>query len=513
MGTRSGVREPISHDAARRYSGRLLGGSCAGKDRGQFHRIARGEFGGGLGKFRLPSPVMSEPAKKSSPRTHPPHVFQAPTGTRDFYPSDLNRLRYIQDAWRRVSINHGFEEIDGPTFEHLDLYTVKSGEGIVSELFSFERFGGEKTFALRPEFTPTLARMYAAKAASLPKPTKWFWTQNCFRAERPQRGRLREFYQWNCDIIGTDSEPEAQARADAECIACCVGALDRLELSSTQVRIKLSDRRAIVEALGDLGVAESKHPAVFALLDRAQKMQAVELRTESEKAGVPTGVIQALLSCHGEYLPAPGDENTGDIPRKIWDRLWQSAEPLIQELNRLGIAGWVELDASIVRGLAYYTGMVFEVHEASGAERAIAGGGRYDGLIEMFGGPPTPAVGFGMGDVVLSLVLQDKGLMPTDETIADRLGLRPDALVVSNGTPEADASLAGVIATLRRAGLHARRSYKTSKNIGKLIQDAAKARARFCVILESAAQATLKNMETQAQEPCALGELAGRLRR
>ena len=153
----------------------------------------------------------------------------------------MARLRYIQDAWRRTSINHGFDEIDGPTFEHLDLYTVKSGEGIVSELFSFERFGGEKTFALRPEFTPTLARMYAAKAASLPKPTKWFWQQNCYRAERPQRGRLREFCQWNCDIIGDDSPA-----ADAECIACCVGVLESLGLTPRDVRIRIS-HRAIVE--------------------------------------------------------------------------------------------------------------------------------------------------------------------------------------------------------------------------------------------------------------------------
>ena len=148
------------------------------------------------------------------------------------------------------------------------------------------------------------------------------------------------------------------------------------------------------------------------------------------------------------------------------------------------------------------------------AERAISpAAGRYDKLIEMFGGPPTPAVGFGMGDVVLSLVLQDKGLMPKDEEIGGKLGLNPDALVISNGTPEADAAVASVVASLRRAGLHARRSYKTTKNIGKLIQDAAKMRARYCVILESAERATVKNLATQGQEECGASEIAEKLRR
>src|ERR1051325_11337269 len=175
----------------------------------------------------------------------PLHAFQAPKGTRDLYPIDAARRRVVLEAWRSAVIRHGFEEIDGPIFEHLDLYTVKSGEGIVSELFSFERFGGEKTFALRPEFTPTLARMYAAKAASMPKPTKWFWTQNCFRAERPQRGRLREFYQWNCDIIGNEQDPGAQARADAECIACCVDLLELVGLTPQHVRVRVNDRGVV----------------------------------------------------------------------------------------------------------------------------------------------------------------------------------------------------------------------------------------------------------------------------
>ncbi len=443
------------------------------------------------------------------------HVFQAPTGTRDFYPAELSRLRYIQEHWRRTSINHGFDEIDGPAFEHLDLYTVKSGEGIVSELFSFERFGGEKTFALRPEFTPTLARMYASKAASLPKPTKWFWQQNCYRAERPQRGRLREFCQWNCDIIGDDS-----AAADAEVIACCVGMLESLGLTQKDVRVKINSRKLVNQVLMAQGVPVALVDKAVALLDKRSKMSSDQFHKECEQLGFDEmgydgtlmTIVPLFLQSGRDKAPFTVSESNkeGGIERTVHLDASELTR-LRDELAVVGVRDWCEFDASIARGLAYYTGMVFEVHEASGAERAIAGGGRYDKLIEMFGGPPTPAVGFGMGDVVLSLVLADKGLMPTDEDVAAELGLNPDALVISNGTPEADGAVAGVIASLRRAGLHVRRSYKTTKNIGKLIQDAAKMRARYCVILEGADKAQVKDMGTQGQEECSVAEIAGKV--
>lgn len=460
---------------------------------------------------------MSKPPEPTGANPPPPpsksggsHVFQAPTGTRDFYPADLNRLRFIQDAWRRTSINHGFEEIDGPTFEHLELYEKKSGEGIVSELFSFERFGGEKKFALRPEFTPTLARLYAAKAASLPKPTKWFWTQNCFRAERPQRGRLREFYQWNCDIIGlpphdeTNAESVAQAKAmvDRELLACVIECLRGLGLSAVDVRVKFNSRELVNDRLRSIGISEEREGPVLALIDASSKLTDSELRTKLSSLGVSRESWERLVQ-------APAVSGGAMVLEHGVDRL---IGLLADDMPDEDVE-WLQYDPSIVRGLAYYTGMVFEVHEASGAERAIAGGGRYDKLIEMFGGPPTPAVGFGMGDVVLSLVLQDKGLMPPDEKIAESLGLRPDVLVISNGTPEADGAVAKVVADLRRAGLHARRSYKTTKNIGKLIQDAAKMRARYCIILESAAAGQVKNMETQGQEACGVDQIAAKIRR
>jgi len=467
------------------------------------------------------------------------HTFQPPTGTRDLYPVEAARRRYITEAWRRVAVNHGFEEIDGPTFEHLDLYTVKSGEGIVSELFSFRREGGEKDYALRPEFTPTLARMYAAKAASLPKPTKWFSVGPYFRAERPQRGRLREFLQWNCDVLGfpgegsTESElADARREADADVIACAAEFLFSLGLTHSDFKIRVNDRRALVSILNAHGVAEQKHQAVFAFLDRIPKLSADEASRQAEALEVP-GVIQVwfLQSFSGDVV-----EHNAETLALFgqWEReLLPLRNAVIERLGPASAEGnFVQLDVKIVRGLAYYTGMVFEISVDD--ERAIAGGGRYDNLIELFGGPPTPAVGFGMGDVVLSLVLQDKGLMPSDAKLMGLAGQSPDVFVISSGDAQAEAQVPRVLASLRRAtpraatthpapgtqhsllpGLHARRSYKTTKNVGKLLQEAAKLNARFAVIIESASAAKIKDMATGAQDERTfpLDELPGELHR
>ncbi|MGH7131060.1 MAG: histidine--tRNA ligase [Phycisphaerales bacterium] len=417
---------------------------------------------------------MAQPPGKSQ-------SFQAPTGTRDFYPIELARRRFIEDAWRKVSIRHGFDEIDGPTFEHLDLYTVKSGEGIVSELFSFQRAGGEKTYALRPEFTPTLARLYAANAGSLAKPTKWFWQSTCFRAERPQRGRLREFVQWNVDHLGGESRPDA----DAEVIACIIDLLATSGLSPQQIRVKIGDRNVAAAMLRTSGVAEDCVDLGLAILDRRAKLPAEVIQKQAGELGLDLTKFdqQAIAAVSGQ---AGGNGAFADLAA------------LRSRLDSAGLGEWVQFDFNIARGLAYYTGMVFEV--LVDGERAIAGGGRYDNLIELFGGPSTPAVGFGFGDVVFSLVLQDKKLMLSDKEIARSLGLRPDAFVISNGTPESDVQLTPILAALRRRGMHARRSYRTTKNIGKLLKEASDADARFAIIIESSAEITLKNLDDGTQD-------------
>lgn len=450
--------------------------------------------------------MSSELPPRPGPGARP--VLQAPTGTRDVYPEDMLRRRHVTEAWRTTCVRHGFDEMDGPTFEHLDLYTVKSGEGIVKELFSFQRAGGEKSYALRPEFTPTLARMYAARAGSLPRPTKWFSVGPYFRAERPQRGRLREFLQLNADILGDDSPG-----ADAEVIACAIGAMASLGLTPADVKVRISHRGAVESALARRGVAREQFPAWFDLLDRIGKIASDDFVDGAAALGMDRAAAVVLL--RAMVLATPFEEPTTQLmlSEQVGGRGPEYFRALFGELRALGLESWCVLNLGIVRGLAYYTGMVFEIHTATGAERAIAGGGRYDGLVELFGGPPTPAVGFGMGDVVLSLVLQERGLMPDARGLAARLGLRPHAFVVSNGTPEADAAVVPLLGALRGAGLHVRRSYKATRNVGKLLKEAADAGARYAVIIESGTHATVKNLDDGTQEPeVSLGSVVARVR-
>ncbi len=399
--------------------------------------------------------------------------YQAPKGTRDFFPADLAVLRRIEAAWIIASINAGFEEIDGPTFEHLDLYTAKSGEGIVSELFSFTRAGGDTQYALRPEFTPTLARMAAARGRALPVPTKWFAIPSHFRGERPQRGRLREFNCWNVDLLGL-KDPSA----DAEVIATAIHALSELGLTHQDVVVRISHRDVVVKMLLDKGISEEQLDLALILLDKREKMQ--------------PEVFAEKLAEHGlkeEAFSQFDDEINIEHEELI---------ALLNELRAWGIDEWCTFDFNIVRGLAYYTGIVFEIHETSGDERAIAGGGRYDGLVEMFGGPATPAVGFGMGDVVLSLVLQGKGLLDDGTSL-----LASPEVFVCSVCDEGDALLAPTVSMLRKNGLHTRQSYKTTRNVGKLLTEAAKANATFAVILGQELEngcVVVKNMDTGEQE-------------
>lgn len=421
--------------------------------------------------------------------------IQAPKGTRDFYPADMAWHMHLLDAWRAVSVRNGFEQVDGPIFETLDLYKVKSGEGIVSELFSFRRTGGDTDFAIRPEFTPTLARMVADKANALPKPIKWFATPNFCRAERPQRGRLREFWQWNVDLLGLDTPA-----ADAEVIFTCVDFLAELGLTSSQVKVKISHREVVKQVLEKLGVPNEKLPAAFTLLDKRDKMTPDEFTIEAGKLGLDEARVQRFEEvCRRKY--ASGD--LMHLARSLaMDAPPEDLVKLDEQLRAFGIADWCEYDLGIVRGLAYYTGTVFEVHETTGVERAIAGGGRYDKLIELFDGPPTPAIGFGMGDVVLTNLLQDKGLIP------DNVMPRPDAFCFA-ASDEAAARVPGIAAQLRRAGLHARMSYKTTRNVGKLLKDAEKARARFAVIVGEEVQ--VKELETGEQTVVAVEGLVAAL--
>ncbi len=403
--------------------------------------------------------------------------------------------RFIEDVWRRVSIRHGFVEVDGPTFEFLDLYKVKSGDEIVSQLFHFESRGEDKKeFALRPEFTPTLARMVAAKANALPRPIKWFSIPRCYRAERPQKGRLREFIQWNVDMLGGET-PELRRQFDLEVAGLCLDCLREFGLGHGEVKLLWNDR-GLVEKLFSLGgVPPERFAFAFYLLDRIGKLvpeQRMKLYAEN---GVSEGerAFFEKLAAGKDPLAAEfweGGGGTGANFQAYSQTIAETQAGIERTLAAMGLAGYAQYDASIVRGLAYYTGFVFEVADTRGQNRAIAGGGRYDRLIEMFGGAPLPATGFGMGDVVLAILLEELGKMPSgfgataDVFVINALPTQEEAMRIVGAlrTSEWDATTKRV----KRPGLNVGVSYKATKNIGKLLQDASASGAKIAVILAPA---------------------------
>jgi len=323
-------------------------------------------------------------------------------GFRDFYPAEFAQRAYIARIWREVARRYAFVEYDGPPLEPLELYTRKSGDEIVGQLYNFTDKGG-RAVALRPEMTPTLSRMVAAKANALRKPVRWFSLPQLFRYERQQKGRLREHFQLNVDIVG-----EKDVTADAELLAVAIDIMREFGLSPEDVRARVSDRRLLRALLERLGVSEEKLPDVFGVIDKierqpravsAEKLAALGMSTESQEAlfRLMEGVtLEALRAAYGD---------TPAVAERIAD-----LERYYSYLGDLGVADWVQLDLSIVRGLAYYTGIVFELFDAQGEFRAICGGGRYDNLLKSLGDVDLPALGFGMGDVVLGELLRARGL-------------------------------------------------------------------------------------------------------
>ncbi|MGE5802427.1 MAG: histidine--tRNA ligase [Gemmatimonadota bacterium] len=330
-------------------------------------------------------------------------------GFRDFYPEDLSLRNHIFATWRSVAGRYGFEEYDGPPLESLELYTHKSGEEIVRQLYTF-RDKGDRDVALRPEMTPTLARMVAARAQALKKPIRWFSIPQLFRYERQQRGRLKEHFQLNMDIIG-----EAGPLADAELIAAAIDIMRALGFGPNDFKARLSDRRVLRTLLLGHDVREDKLEQAFAMLDREDRGGKEQWDTWQLQGGY-TNSGQPMRPLHFRSLRGldPVSELLGSVPGGA-----QAIEPLrdtVATLSAMGLGEFVEVDLTIVRGLAYYTGIVFELFDTQNRLRAIAGGGRYDGLLKAAGGPDLPALGFGMGDVVLGELLKERGAAPKAST-------------------------------------------------------------------------------------------------
>jgi len=396
--------------------------------------------------------------------------FQAVRGTRDFYPDEMAVLNWIRDGWRRVSLRHGFVEYDGPILEHLELYTAKSGQEIVEQLFHLTDRAG-RALAIRPEITPTLARMVGARAQSLGRPIKWFSVPRLCRAERPQRGRLREFFQWNIDVIGVDDPI-----ADAECIFVAVDYLRQAGLSADQIVVRISDRRLVGGLLAGAGLDASQHEAAFALLDKADRIESARLQAMwDEQFGrvMPFAALAKLLQVRSLSEFAAAAQDAGVQP-EAFEPAQEALHALWGHLERFQITDYCEFDLRVVRGLAYYTAVVFEIHDRAGRFRAIAGGGRYDDLLQTLGGPAIPAVGFGMGDVVLSELLRDLGKLQRVPQEID--------VFVADAEPELFAEVLAITATLRKSGLAAEFAYKR-QGLSKQLRTASQRRARFCLIV------------------------------
>jgi histidyl-tRNA synthetase len=338
--------------------------------------------------------------------------FSRLPGFRDFPPEALQIRSHIFDSWRRISRRYGFHEYDGPPLESLDLYTEKSGEEIVGQLYNFQDKGGREV-TLRPEMTPSLARILGDRSRAMPKPIRWFTLPQLFRYERQQRGRLREHYQWNVDIVG-----EAGVGADAEILAVAIDALRALGLNAGDFRARISDRRLLSALLLAMGVSEDKLMPAFTIVDKMERADpAKSLERFQTECGLDEATAQEVLSLIGsggleEVASLHGDDPAvGEILAEF-----QEYRAILESL---GLGDYLEFDLKIVRGLAYYTGIVFELFDRRGEFRAICGGGRYDRLLELVGGDPLPAVGFGMGDVVLTELLEDRGLLPSTDREAD----------------------------------------------------------------------------------------------
>ncbi|MFQ5538545.1 MAG: histidine--tRNA ligase [Gemmatimonadota bacterium] len=364
-------------------------------------------------------------------------TFKRLPGFRDFPPEDLAFREHIFRAWRGVSSRYAFQEYDGPPLEPLDLYVEKSGEEIVGQLYNFTDKGGREV-ALRPEMTPSLARILGERSRGMPKPIRWFSIPQLFRYERQQRGRLREHFQWNVDIVG-----EGGVAADAEILAVALDALRELGLGAEDVRARVSDRRLLMAVLKEMGVSDDAMPSAFALIDKIERMpdEAAREKLAAEVGLAPGDVERALETLGAHSIEALTDAFTGA------SGVLEALEPLkayVETLRDLGFADFVEVDLRIVRGLAYYTGIVFEIFDRRGEFRAVCGGGRYDRLLELVGGEPLPAVGFGMGDVVLGELLKERGLAPEYRK-------RVDYFVVAIGEEQRPAAL-GLAARLRRKG-------------------------------------------------------------
>lgn len=373
-------------------------------------------------------------------------MFKTLPGFREFYPEDCAKKNYIFGVWRRAARSFGFSEFEPPVLEQLDLFTEKSGEEIKSQLFEFVDKGG-RAVSLRPEMTPSIARMVGAKAAGIRRPVKWFAIGENYRYERQQKGRLRAFFQYNADILGEES-----LDADAEVIALLIESLRGFGLTENEFKLRLGDRTLWVLFLESAGVPDAKIISVLSVIDKLEKVSPEALREMTVAALDGTGLdadalvgkIKNFISLRDLDSMRAAFDADGELAERVDARIadWRK---LVSILESLGVGAFISPDLSIVRGLAYYTGFVFEAFQTAGTGRALAGGGRYDNLVKKLGYQDMPAVGFGMGDVTVSDLLELVGK-------SGELRDAPDAYFVI-GSENVRPKALEIISALRRSGV------------------------------------------------------------
>lgn len=411
-------------------------------------------------------------------------------GTRDFYPVDMAVRTWLYNTIRRVSEMFGYQEYEGPLLESIDLYAAKSGEELVNQQsFVFPDRGGDM-ITLRPELTPTLARMVAQRQRQLTYPLRWWSWGPFWRYERPQKGRGREFFQWNIDLVGANS-PEA----DAELVAIAVTFFKEVGLAPQQINILVGNRQLMDAQFEQLGIPPAQRPEVLRLIDRRDKMAPDQWDANAGELGLDAAQLAGLKA-------------------RLQDlELWRQSPDLVRffaAIRALGVSEYVRFAPQIIRGLQYYTGTVFEAWDMAGEFRALFGGGRYDNLISDVGGEPLGGVGFAMGDMVISLVLQKFGCLPGD------LEASPAPVLVTVFDEASFPASFALAAELRRAGLGVA-CYPEPAKLARQIKYADRMGMRVVAVLgpdeQAAGQVNLKDLRSGAQQPVARAAVAEAIRR
>ena len=416
--------------------------------------------------------------------------LQPVKGTRDFFPDEMRLRNWLFEVWRNVSEQAGFEEYDTCVLEHEELYVRKTGDEISKQLYSFEDKGGRR-LSLRPEMTPSLARLVLQQEKSLSFPIKWFSMPQCFRYERMTKGRRREHFQWNADIIG-----QHEVVAEAEILMLLISACESMGLSTNDFRVFINDRRILNAILSQINVPQVLHSEVMAIMDKRDKIPPEALSKMLEKVRMTTKQVGQL----NEYLSKSDLEELRENLKNTEGI--EELQHLMKLMETAGYKNYLQFDISIVRGLSYYTGAVFEVNSPEKQHRAICGGGRYDSLLSTYGGETVPAVGFGFGDVVVLDVLKELERFP-------ELSRKLDYTIIPFANEQIGTALK-IAAELRLQGSTVDCNF-SMKKMKKMMQQAHESGAAKAILLFpdelSDDKVVIRDMQLHEQKPVRITDL------